>query len=286
MTLRIRLAALIFFSIVGVGSIIFVAKTHSDSVALMDGASLENQGRYFEISTTSLQSLPAATTSTKKLNLPILVYHIVRPAYPGDSRAVRAIALTPETFDAQMKYLGMAGYHVVRFSDLEAYFGSGTPLPPKPVILSFDDGWSDQFTYALPILEKYRYTATFFVFTNPIGTRGFLSWDNLRALLDAGMTIGAHTRSHPYLTKITDPGMLWKEIDGSKQKLEKKLNVPVSEFAYPFGQYNATVVAMVKKAGYASARGDYFSGEQAADRLYELSAMNAPTTTALFEEKF
>lgn len=283
MSLRVRIVAAVF-CVVLTGGALFVVKSRDKTDGLVNGVSLGNQAFYAEISTTSMQSFPSPVTG--KLNLPILVYHIVRPRYLSDSRAVRAIALTPRTFNAEMKYLGAAGYHVVQFSDLENYFQSGKTLPSNPIILSFDDGWSDQFVYAFPILEKYHYAATFFVFTNSIGHRGFLTWNELRQLLAAGMTIGDHTRSHPYLTSITNPAVLWNEINGSKQVLEKNLGVTINEFAYPFGAYNPAVIAMVKKAGYRSARGDYFSGEQVANRLYELSAINAPTTTVLFERRF
>ena len=209
------------------------------------------------------------------------------PRYPSDSKAVRALAHTPEVFDAEMKYLDDVGYHVISFHELENYFKNGTALPARPIIISFDDGWGDQFMYAFPILEKYHYPATFFVFTNPIGTKGFMTWDQLRTMQKAGMTIGSHSRSHPYLTRIADPKKLWNEINGSKQALERQLGVTVNEFAYPFGQYNADIVAATVQAGYLSARGDrYYRGEQTADRLYELDALNAPTTLALFARMF
>jgi peptidoglycan/xylan/chitin deacetylase (PgdA/CDA1 family) len=249
--------------------------------------SSSDQALYAEIPTPQAQTSPFVASSTEQFKLPILVYHIVRPSYPSDSRAVRALAHTPEVFDAEMKYLADAGYHVVSFNDLERHFKNGAPLPGKPVVISFDDGWSDQFQYAFPILEKYHYSATFFVFTNPIGTKGFITWDELRTMRDAGMTIGSHSRSHPYLTRVTDPTKLRNEIVGSKQVLEKELGVTITEFAYPFGQYNASVMAAVVQAGYLSARGDRSTkGEQTAGRLYELDALNAPTTTALFAQKF
>lgn len=246
---------------------------------------VENLALYAEMATSTSQ-LPPTASPSGGIRLPILVYHIVRPSHPSDSAAVRALAVTPDIFDAQMDYLKHAGYHVVRFGDLEAHFASSTPLPQKPIILSFDDGWSSQFTYAFPILEKYQYPATFFVFTNGIGSRGFLTWDNLRALEAGGMTIGDHTRSHPYLANITSTSTLRDEIEGSRQLLERKLGVPINEFAYPFGQYNATIVSLVEKAGYKSARGDFYSGKQFASRLFTLSALNAPTTTALFAKDF
>jgi len=214
------------------------------------------------------------------------VYHVIRPSHLDDNEEVRSIAQTPETFDAQLTYLKVAGYTVVRFNDLEAYLTTGTPLPPNPIILSFDDGWSSQYTYAFPILKKHNYPATFFLFTNGIGRPSFVSWENVRELIGAGMTIGDHSRSHPYLTQITDQEALWREIDGSKKFLEKELGVEINEFAYPFGRYTPEIVAMVKNAGYKSARGDFYTGSQSYNKLYELSAMNAPTTTELFAKKF
>ncbi len=229
---------------------------------------------------------PVVATTTK-VNVTILVYHIVRPAYASDSAAVRALALTPETFDAELKHLQMSGYHIVTYAEVEASLASSRPLPPKPVLLSFDDGWSDQYTYAFPILKKYQDTATFFVFTNAIGSKGFFTWAQLREMLAAGMRVGDHSRSHPYLVKISSESKLWSEIDGSKKLLEEKLGVPINEFAYPFGQHNPAIIALVKEAGFRSARGDYWYGSEITkDQLYTLSALNAPTTMAAFERRF
>lgn len=236
----------------------------------------------------SVTALPATSaSSTASVAVPILVYHIIRPSYASDDAAVRAIALTPEVFDAELTHLHDAGYHVVSFHDLEAYFANGTPLPSKPIILSFDDAWRNQFVYAFPLLKQHGDTATFFVFTNAIGNKGFLTWDDLHALIAAGMTIGDHSRSHPFLTRIKDTEKLKDEISGSKQVLEKGLGSSVTEFAYPFGQYNSAIIALVKQAGFESARGDYWSGSrQTAAREYTLSALNAPTTTAEFDRMF
>lgn len=247
---------------------------------------LSDQASYAEIATTSRQTTSSDKPYTDKLDLPILVYHVVRPSYPDDSTEVRAIAQTPEVFDAQMAYLKENGYHIVTFRDLETYYELKKPLPQNPIILSFDDGWKDQFTYAFPVLKKYGYLATFFIFTNSIDHKNFLSLKQLHELLASGMTIGAHSRTHPYLTAINDKEELWREINGSKETLEVLLGVPIHEFAYPFGRYDDTIVAMAKKAGYRSARGDYFTGVQSSDRLFELSAINAPTTLELFSKKF
>lgn len=275
----IRSLFAVFASIAALFSIAISPLHHASPVT-------PNEAAYAELPSTATRSAPIAT-STAGINVPILVYHIVRPSYPGDDTAVRAIALTPETFDAELSHLQSAGYHIIGFRNLEAYFASSTPLPTKPVILSFDDGWRDQFQYAFPLLEKYHDKATFFIFTNAIGHRGFVTWSDLHTLVATGMMIGDHSRTHPYLTKITDPGKLRDEIVGSQRILEQGLGVPITEFAYPFGQYNPTIITLLKQAGFKSARGDYWSGNlQSADRLYELSALNAPTTTAAFDARF
>ena len=279
-----KTAALTAGLIVLIIAILTVTVLHFHS-AVANSMTPPDESEYAEEPTTSAPQ--SASGTAQKALVPILVYHIVRPSYPGDDAAVRALAMTPQIFDAELAHLQSAGYRVIGFRDLEAYFASSTPLPPKPVILSFDDGWGDQYAYALPILKKYGYTATFFVFTNSIGHRGFMTLQDLKDLLAAGMTIGDHTKSHPFLTKITDPGKLWDELYGSKIILQNALGVPVTEFAYPFGQYNANIIALLQKAGFLSARGDYWSGNtQSANHLYELSAVNAPTTTPAFIRDF
>lgn len=272
--------ALLFITIALEGGYVLYANARS----LADSLFRNSQAFYAEIATTSTQGVVAAATSTT-IHIPIVVYHIVRPSYPDDSLDVKNFAQTPELFDAQLHYLRDARYTVISFHDLDQYFAHNTLLPKNPIIITFDDGWGSQFTYAFPILQKHHYTATFFVFTNPIGRHGFLTWGQLRTLRNAGMTIGSHSRSHPFLTKIT-PEALWKEIHDSKTTLERHLGIVVHQFAYPFGIYNPEIVALVKKAGYTSARGDLVSGEQSADQRYTLSALNAPTSLDAFKQKF
>lgn len=282
--MRMTLAALCAACVIG--GVFLVAH----STASKTNASPSDQARYAEVPSDATPG-PAATTTAdapRAPAVPIVVYHIVRPPYPDDSPAVRALAQTPEIFGAQLAYLANAGYHVVSFAALESHIASSTPLPSRPIVISFDDGWRDQFEYAFPILKEHGDTATFFVFTNAIDRPGFLSWDNLREMQHAGMTIASHSRSHPFLLKISDPAALREEIAGSKRLLEERLGASVTEFAYPFGQYDATTTALVREAGYRAARGDYVKkGEmQSPAELYTLGALNAPTSLELFMRAF
>ncbi len=229
------------------------------------------------------EEAPAAAADKQRVvKVPILVYHHVMPSVPNGSRGLRRLTVTAEAFDQQMKYLQDNGYHVITFAALSDAVDHGRELPSQPVIISFDDGWEDQFPNALPSLEKYHYPATFFIVTNYIGYRSFMSWPQLQALLDKGMTIGSHTRSHPRLGRITDPDVLWNEIAGSKQVLEANLEISVHDFAYPYGSYNDTTVAMVGWAGYRTARACCSGAPDLLNNVYALKAIMAPNDLASF----
>jgi peptidoglycan/xylan/chitin deacetylase (PgdA/CDA1 family) len=208
--------------------------------------------------------------------VPILVYHRFSQSVSEGSPGLRRLTVTAEIFDQQMQYLQDKGYHVITFSDLADYFEKGRELPTLPVIISFDDGWETQFEYALPSLEKYHYTATFFVVTNYIGRPGFISWPQLQTLQTDGMIIGSHSRSHPRLNKIKDPAELWDQIYNSKTILETQLEAPIEEFAYPYGSYNAKAAAAVKLAGYRAGRGCCSGIAHTSHDVFTLKAVMVP----------
>jgi peptidoglycan/xylan/chitin deacetylase (PgdA/CDA1 family) len=233
-----------------------------------------------------LQPSPSASfpaTQPPTVFLPILIYHHIRESSSSDSGALRRMTVSPEIFERQMKYLQDNGFHVVPFASLEDFLTEMKGLPTKPVIITFDDGWEDQYTRAFQILEKYYYPATFFVVTNYIGDRGFLSLDQLRAMANAGMSIGSHSRSHPHLGGIKDPNVLRDEIFGSKKILDAELSVAINEFAYPYGSYSDAAIAMVKLAGYKAARACNFGILHSNADVYRLSAVTAPGDLAIFE---
>jgi peptidoglycan/xylan/chitin deacetylase (PgdA/CDA1 family) len=186
--------------------------------------------------------------------VPILIYHSIRPYRATDSAGARKYIATPETLEGELAYLKQNGYTSVSFADLTRNLTTGAHLPPKPVIISFDDDWQTQYTYAFPLLQKYGFTATFYVWTIVVGMKNHMTWDEVKELDAAGMEIGCHTITHPYLTRIKDDATLRREIFGAKQRIEQHIGKPVLSFAYPFGQYNERVVAIVKEAGFTSAR--------------------------------
>ena len=202
------------------------------------------------------------------VELPILVYHHVVPGHsPG------LLFVTPEGFEQQLKYLRDNGYRSVSFDDLADCLEYGAPLPERPVIFSFDDGWENQFQYAFPLLEKYGFSATFYVVTSYLDHQNFMTVNQLKTMLAAGMVIGSHSRTHPALPSLGNGPRLKDEIFASKTWLEEQLGVAIDTFAYPYGSYTAAVAAVVKAAGYRTARTVDAGTHTAADNLETLPAV-------------
>ncbi len=214
---------------------------------------------------------------------PILIYHAVREYRPGDSATARQYIITPETLEKELRFLKDQHLNSVSFAQLADALDNGTPLPSDPVIISFDDGWQSQYRSAVPLLKKYGFRATFFIFTNGIGAKHFMTADQLRELADAGMEIGSHSRSHPYLARIADARRLRQEIFDSRTKLEKVLGRPVTAFAYPFGHYTPQIVELVKEAGYRAARSTYRGILHTRADLFTLTGLIDVTNVARIE---
>lgn len=190
--------------------------------------------------------------------VPVLVYHSVRPIYDDMTMEVKQFTVTPPIFEKQLQYLIESGYRAVSLEDLILASENKKVLPDKPIVITFDDGWENQYIYAFPLLSKYGLTATFFVFTNAIGHERYLTWEQVQILSDAGMIIGSHSKSHPYLNLIFDNEKLIEELADSKSILENKIKKEVNTFAYPFGVMTPEIASLLKNYGYIAAR--KFSG--------------------------
>ncbi|MES2023746.1 MAG: polysaccharide deacetylase family protein [Patescibacteria group bacterium] len=181
--------------------------------------------------------------------------------------------VTASAFENQMKYLSENNYHPISFADYVKSLKNNTVLPEKAVILTFDDGWKTQYTYAVPVLEKYHFTATFFIVTKTIGG-AFMNWDNLKDLVAKGFDIESHTQTHPFLTKVSSD-KLKDEVTLSKKTLEEKLGIKVTTIAYPNYLQNQTVRDAVKTAGYDGARGGWAKFKNSTEHIYELTSQEA-----------
>lgn len=205
----------------------------------------------------------------KTARVPILVYHTIKPYEFASSKKDYAFNVPPRTFEKQMKYLKNKKYNSISMAMLDNFFEKGTSLPKNPVVITFDDGWETQYTRALPILKKYGFAATFYIITGDIGEKNFLNWEQVRNLAGAGMEIGGHTKSHPFLTDVDDD-KLTEEVGEGKEIIEKNIGQAINTFAYPYGRYDDRVVSAVSSAGYKIARTTDAGSEQSLAEIFVL----------------
>lgn len=193
----------------------------------------------------TLTSLQAPAVAP--LDAPILMYHHV-----GLPRAGR-FSVTPAQFAEQLKWLRDQGYHSVSIDDIAAALQGGPPLPPKPIAITFDDGWSDQYDIALPLLSEFGFKATFFVVSGWVG-RGstLMTWTELRDLRARGHWIGSHSVTHGAAAKQTD-SVLAYEVIHSRNAISRALGGPPTIYAYPLGSLDARAEAVARAAGYVAA---------------------------------
>jgi peptidoglycan/xylan/chitin deacetylase (PgdA/CDA1 family) len=200
----------------------------------------------------------------------IFCYHLLvdKIRYPGTE-------ITPAAFEAQMKQLKDAGITVISMQDLLAWKRGEKNIPPRCAVVTFDDGWKSQYEVAWPIMKKYGYPFTMFIYTEGVrggalGGGGAITWEQLADMRDNGVDIEAHSATHQDLreghtirlvgpggkktaTKLTGPQYeqwLQNEVVGSKQLLEQRLGIKVNCFAVPFGNYNDHVKELARKSGY------------------------------------
>ena len=194
----------------------------------------------------------------KTAQVVVLCYHRV------EGQAGGPLSLSPELFEQHMQRLKDHGIKVISMQDFLAWRRNEKSIPAKSALITLDDGYISAFETARPILKKFNYPWTYFIYTKYIGTGGkSVSWEQLAMLRDEGVEIGCHTVSHLSLRetrgKSPDAYDAWlrDEIIGSKQIIEKKLGVRCSVFAYPEGRYNTKVLDVVKTAGFEAAFTEY-----------------------------
>jgi peptidoglycan/xylan/chitin deacetylase (PgdA/CDA1 family) len=161
--------------------------------------------------------------------------------------------LSIKTFEEQMKYLKDNGYQTISLTDLYKYFMKQKPIPEKSVVLTFDDGYEDNYTAMFPVLKKYNFKATIFVITSHIDkNHKFMTSKQLLEMDKYGIDIESHTVNHERL-KLLSKNKQLKTLIQSKKDLEKILNKKINFFAYPGGGYNKSAISAVKEAGYIMA---------------------------------
>lgn len=181
-------------------------------------------------------------------SVPVLNYHQI------NDRDENALTVHTDQFEAQMKYLTEEGYHVITPEEMISAWENDEPLPEKPVIITFDDGYADNYRNAYPILQKYNQKATIFLISDYVSTYpNYLTWTQVSEMQDSGLIdFESHTLSHEQLDS-TSPDETWNQLEGSKKALEWHLRKEINFLAYPCGSYDEELQQLVKKAGYKGA---------------------------------
>jgi peptidoglycan/xylan/chitin deacetylase (PgdA/CDA1 family) len=222
--------------------------------------------------------------------IPILTYHSV-----DESESV--ISVSAQKFERQIRYLNNKGYSTLSLSKAVDFLTQGITLPRKNIIITFDDGYKNNYTEVLPILKKYNFTATIFLTTDHCGKINnwqnqhssipelpMLSWEEANEMVNCGIEFGAHTQKHVNLTYVSSDIAL-KEIMNSKDEIEKRVEKPVKLLSYPFGAYNKKVQdiarkyfigAISNKPGKINANSDVYALERinATGQLFKLIHFN------------
>jgi poly-beta-1,6-N-acetyl-D-glucosamine N-deacetylase len=195
-------------------------------------------------------AFPDINPLARQAKVPVIMYHDILP-----EKQV-FFDVTPQEFEQHLQLIQQKGLTPISMDQLVMHLRTGAPLPPKPILLTFDDGYLGHFTYVYPLLKKYNYPALFAIYTAKVGKqlgRSSLNWDQLRQMVkDPLVTISSHSVNHKPMAGMPAEELV-VETQLAKQILEKELQVPIRYFTYPIGKYDQAAVDAVQAAGYQAA---------------------------------
>lgn len=197
--------------------------------------------------TTSTKPVADLATILSRKEVPVLCYHHIRPFSAGGR--LMGYEVTPAAFAEQMKVLSDSGYKTILPDDLYEYLVHGAPLPPKPIMLTFDDNDKEQYSVGATEMNKYGFKGVYFIMTISINRPRYMSVEELKELSDSGHAVEGHTWDHHMVTKYTSA--TWDtQLVRPQKKLESITGKPVRYFAYPFGLWNKAAIPELKSRGY------------------------------------
>jgi peptidoglycan/xylan/chitin deacetylase (PgdA/CDA1 family) len=198
--------------------------------------------------------------------VPILMYHVVGTPPPG--APFPGLYVRRADFAGQLAWLRAHGYHGVSLLRVYDYWRRGYALPPRPVVLTFDDGYREDYTNVRPLLAQRHWPGVLNLAVRNL-LAGKLTVPQIRALIRNGWEIDAHTLSHPDLTTLGDAD-LQQQVAGSRAWIRRRFHVPADFFCYPSGRYDAVVIAAVRGAGFLGATTEGFGPASPRDGLLTL----------------
>ncbi|MBM7567158.1 polysaccharide deacetylase family protein [Paenibacillus sacheonensis] len=188
-----------------------------------------------------------ASSPAGAVRIPVLCYHSI-----ADNGAGNEYVVSPEKFRQEMAWLHDQGYRSLSMEEFGAMLSGQASSDGKEVLITFDDGYKNNYTAALPILEQYGFQATEFLVTSWVGGKDYLTWDQVKTMQAAGWDIMAHTQTHPYLPLHTAKTQR-DELEGSKVAIERNLGTKATAVAYPYGLRSEETMRLAKQSGYVYA---------------------------------
>lgn len=243
MKMKILIGALIILAISAGGFTLFTRNINS-TIALKE----EQEIGFRPTKETKIK--PPERREIGGVHLPILTYHYIRTVTDLRDVLGEHLSVTPEVFEEQLKTLQQENFTTVTLDDLVSAWESKTTLPPKPIILTFDDGYDDFYLNAYPLLKKYNMKATAYIVPGFLDKPRYMTTEQIKELArNPLITIAAHTMNHPDLRRL-DKKKTLQEIIESKGYLEQLIGKNVDHFAYPFGKFTEEAVKAVKISGF------------------------------------
>lgn len=238
------------------------------------------------LSISKLTSSVDATQSDgtlRRLKVPILMYHYVSPL-PSDADDIRInLTVHPARFREHLQYLKTEGYVAISLHEISQALQFGMPLPEKPIILTFDDGYIDHFTYVNPILNEFGFTGTFFIITSlsDENNTNYMTWQQIQQLATDNMEIAAHTKTHPDLRGQPLESLTY-EIIGSYESVATHISDENISFAYPGGKYDENTLKFLKSSSISTAVTTESGVTHTSTSMLELQRIRMTDTTSVY----
>jgi peptidoglycan/xylan/chitin deacetylase (PgdA/CDA1 family) len=199
------------------------------------------------------------------------MYHYISEPPVGADIYRKDLSVSPERFESHLQLLKERGYQTITLDDLLGALATGKPLPPKPVILTFDDGYADNYTNAFPLLQRYGMTGHFFIITDFVnaGRAGYMTWPQIEAMSAAGQRFGSHSRDHPDLKGKSVDYLVWQAL-GGVEAIEEHLGYHPRWISYPSGSYDALTQAVYQSAHYWGGLSTRQGATHTLERIFDL----------------
>jgi len=186
------------------------------------------------------------------LNVPVLMYHHIQPEAEAQAKGQKALTVDSGAFDLQMGYLASHGYSAISAQQLVDALISHTQLS-KSIVVTIDDGYSDIYQYAYPVLQKYHIIANLMIPTGLLGGADYMSWGQLEEMVHSGLVfVGDHTWSHYVVTHGSNDKIKYEIVTG-KQQLQDHTGQNVDTFTYPYGAFNSNAISILQQEGIKGA---------------------------------